>query len=610
MTFGNENTVKVSKQLKDDSSKHETDITREKIQWLEMVDSLHRGLVFIREQNAEILKRFNNFPTETKMNGQANKITSKNIPTGKGSKHHRPNKQSAYKDKDPFMFDLSKSNRCLRNTYPFRTDRKTHRLLQDIKWNQYETVQKSVLGKFTCEVQKCESQVEVERTVEDIRSDLVSAIDRKTSELEVSLGRSTTAKRRSCMDCVPQWKDNIVACLHDHKEKVMRDADEQLNKIKSIREQEIYLTPVTNRKTLFHGLGTNKDSAKKAAELFIILITKKIEDFVSALMAIEIQQEIIVFTFECQKSYVLKKIMQDIASGNFFDCVQYILNPNEFARTWLTKFTNTKIFHQKKCGKSFYAKIANKQIEDIFKIVGHCIKQLKSEEKLNLASWLDNFLKSIQNSERLPLSSADLAPLYSHYYEDACMTTFMLFINSRLANMENGIVQKFIEANENTVQGIDDSHKKIVDTLWGCTECCPFCHEPCFYTDQDHIKQGFSHRCIQHRPLGLYGFMDDHSHELVTENCNLLIQTSDKGYKFKTEESLRPCKDYKEEFCEWNIQLLTSNNESKYWNWFMCMRKEQLAQVYGGKDPNIPAEWINCTMNDAISSLDPVYICS
>lgn len=527
-----------------------------------------------------------------------------------GSKQHGPKKQSAYKDKDPYMIRRSKSNRSSWNKSTYRTDRKTHGLLQDMKWNQYETVQKSVVGKLTCEVQKCESQVEVERIVETIKSDLVSVIDRKTSELEVSLGKSATAKRRSCLDCVPQWKDNTVSCLHDHKEKVIKDADEQLNEIKSIRKQEIQLTPVTNRKNLFHGIGTNKDSAKKAAEQFIILISKKIEDFVSTLLAIEIQQEIIVFTFECQKSYVLKKIMQDIANGNFSECVQYILKPNDFAKTWLTNFTNTKIFHQKKCGKSFYAKIANKKIENIFKIIEHCIKQLKSEEKLNLSSWLDSFLKCIQNSDRLPLSSADLTPLYASDYEDACITTFMLFINSRLANMEDGIVRKFIEADEYSVQGVDKSHKKIVDTLWGCTECCPFCHEPCFYTDQDHIKQGFSHRCIEHRPLGLYGFMDNHSNELVTENCNLLIQTSDKGYKFKTEENLRPCKDYKEEFSEWHIKPLTSKNISNYWIWFMCTRKEHLAEVYGGKYPNFPAEWINCTMNDAILSLDTVYICS
>ncbi|CAC5363210.1 unnamed protein product [Mytilus coruscus] len=606
MTFGNENTVKVSEQCKDYSSKHDNDMFHEKtIQYLEKID---RDGVLIRKQTAEILKRLDIVSTESKDYGESNgKMTSKSITTGKGSKRNRPNKRSASKDRNRNSIFRPKSNGSSRNENSFINNRKSQGLLQDMKWNQYETVQKSVLGKITCEVQKCESHDEVERKVVDIRSNLVSVIELRTSELEYSLGKSVTAKRRFHIDGDQQWRDKTVLCLHDHKQRIMRDADKQLQKLKSIREQEIQFTPVTNRKNLFHGIGTNKDSAKTAAESFITLLTNKVQDFVSALMPIDIQQEIIVFAFKCQKSFVLKSIMRDIATGNFVDCVQYILNPNEFARTWLRNFTNKKMFHHRINGKSFYAKLANQKVEEIFKIVGLCIEQSTSH---NLPKWLDSFLKNMQNSNGLPLSSADLAPVFSQDYDDACMKTFKLFINSRLTNMKTGVVQTFINANENTVQTMADSHRKIVDSLWGCTMCCPFCHEPCFYTDPDHIKQGLPHRCIQHRPLGVYGFMDNNSNELVTENCNFLIQTSDKGYKFKTEENLRPCKDYKEEFGEWKIKPLTSNDESKYWIWFMCSRKEQLAQVYGGKEPCFPDEWIKCTMKDAISSLDPVYICS
>lgn len=58
MTIGNENTVKIGEQVKNDSAKHETEMMREKtIQYFERVDSLHRRVTLIREQNDEILKR-------------------------------------------------------------------------------------------------------------------------------------------------------------------------------------------------------------------------------------------------------------------------------------------------------------------------------------------------------------------------------------------------------------------------------------------------------------------------------------------------------------------------------------------------------------------------
>ncbi|CAC5357727.1 unnamed protein product [Mytilus coruscus] len=476
-----------------------------------------------------------------------------------------------------------------------------------MKWNQYETVQNLVFGKATCEVQKCESKEEVGHKVQDLRSDVKNDIYRKTSELETSLGRSAIAKRRSYIDSDQKWKDKTVICLYDHREKVIKQADEQLDKLLSSREEEMQSPPVTARRRVFDSQGTNKESAKKIVELFIILITDKIKENVSKLLTIDIQQEIIVFTFECQKSFVLKKMMCDFATEDFSEFVLYILDPNKYARKWLTNFTNKKIFHQKKSGMNLYAKLATEKIEKIFKTVGYCIKHVHSEEKYTLPKWMDSFLKHIQDSNQLPLSSSDLTPMYNPKFQDACMQTFMSFLNSRLDNMKNEIVQKFIDTNENTVYWVDDPYTKIADTLWGCSECCPFCREPCLYADKDHIKQGFNHRCIQHRPLGVYGFMDNHSQKLITENCNYLIQTSDKGYKFKIEELLRLFRDYEKEFSVWNIAPL-QNDKPNYWNWFMCTLKDQLTEVNDAKLPDIPGEWTNYTMTDAVQSLDSDYI--
>ncbi|XP_071123845.1 uncharacterized protein [Mytilus edulis] len=607
IVIGQDSDVKVNKRDRGTSSKKNRDIMSEK------VDSLSYEVILIRKQNDEIIQRLQsmgqNRPKRQK-NGRSNDvINNENIILGKGSIQRPQRELSARKDNDPYMFVRSNSNRKSRRKNTFKNDNKTHGLLQDLKWNLHETAQNLVLGKATCEVQKCESKEEVVHKVQDLRSDVKNYVDRKTTELEKCLGKSAIAKRRSYTDSDQKWKERTVTCLYDHKTKVIKQADEQLDKLLTSRKKEMQSSPVSARRKVFLTQGTNKESARTIVESFINLITDKITEYVSKLLPIDIQQEIIVFTFECQKSFVLKKMMCDFATGDFSECVRYILDPNQYARTWLTNFTNKKIFHYKKSGMNFYAKLANKKIEKIFKTVGTCIKHVHSEEKDNLPKWMDSFLKHIQASNQLPLSSADLTPMYHHKYQDACIQTFMSFLNSRLDNMKNGIVQTFKNTNEKTVDWVDNPYTKIVDTLWGCSECCPFCREPCLYADKDHIKQGFNHRCMQHRPLGVYGFRDTHSQKLITENCNYLIQSSDKGYKFKIEERLRLFGEYQKEFSDWKITSLP-NDKPNYWNWFMCTLKDQLTEVYDAKLPDIPGEWTNYTITDAIRSLESDYICS
>jgi hypothetical protein len=66
--------------------------------------------------------------------------------------------------------------------------------------------------------------------------------------------------------------------------------------------------------------------------------------------------------------------------------------------------------------------------------------------------------------------------------------------------------------------------------------------------------------------------MECKNSDLVTEWCNDLIETSDRGYRFKDDERLRPCKEYDQEFIDWKIEKHSSSSitEPLYWIWFMC----------------------------------------
>lgn len=70
------------------------------------------------------------------------------------------------------------------------------------------------------------------------------------------------------------------------------------------------------------------------------LISKKVHWYVSTLLPFKVQQFIIVFTFECQKSFVLKERMVNFNPSDVNIILKYIFNPNTYAEHWLVTFTD------------------------------------------------------------------------------------------------------------------------------------------------------------------------------------------------------------------------------------------------------------------------------
>ena len=507
------------------------------------------------------------------------------------------------------MFVRSKSNRKSKRKNSFGNDSKTYGLLKNTEWDQYEVIQKMILKDATCGLQRCQSIKEVEVATDTIKTQLEETIAKKTKKSEKAYSKSSAIKNMLSfsVERTEQLKENAVRRLKENGAKVITEANEQLIKLKDIRTEKLHMShdesPITRTNNK-----SSKETARDAAELFIEIVTTKIISHVSSLLPLQIQQDIIVFTFECQKSFVIKRIMKDFLSGNFHDSISYILNPNEFAKSWLFNFTNKKIF-LRKCGIHLYGKLADREIGPILKEIEKCIDHSK-EGSTNICNWITGFLDLILPSNVLPISREDLNEVQEE--TDLDIKTFLNIVRRRLDNIKSGVSLHFTNATAETVHWMENPHVKIMERLWGCTHCCPFCHEPCHFADFAHVELGFPHRCSQHRPLGVYGFTECKNSDLVTEWCNDVIETSDRGYSFKDDERLRPCKEYDQEFIDWKIEKHSSSSitEPLYWIWFMCIHKQQLAEVYGAQIPNIPKDWTGVTKKDALGSIKSIYICT
>lgn len=115
----------------------------------------------------------------------------------------------------------------------------------------------------------------------------------------------------------------------------------------------------------------------------------------------------------------------------------------------------------------------------------------------------------------------------------------------KLVEMENKVCKQFEFTTGASVQWKKSPVFEIMNTLWGCPEICMFCKEPCKNTTKDHVQEGHLHRCLQHRPEGIWGFRWRSSQKLQVEFCNHLVPST---YSYIMPWKSGPYKQYKKTF--------------------------------------------------------------
>ena len=181
--------------------------------------------------------------------------------------------------------------------------------------------------------------------------------------------------------------------------------------------------------------------------------------------------------------------------------------------------------------------------------------------------------------------------------------SFNVKFKEQLKVVMDGVIADLQQINVDDLGFTEKWLGKLVNDLWGCTALCPFCDEPCCYSNKNHCsEESTNHRCIQHRPEVVKGRHVRPNKDKIVYNCNYNV--SQKKPQFQVKGG-KPHKyiNYKKYFPQWHIDPSVAMDGSQYWLWFAVNFSKELVAHYKLKRITIPPSWHSISYEEAIGSL-------
>ncbi|XP_063417022.1 interferon-induced very large GTPase 1-like [Mytilus trossulus] len=332
-------------------------------------------------------------------------------------------------------------------------------------------------------------------------------------------------------------------------------------------------------------------------------IVKVILDQVSELLHIDAQESIQIL-FANGKYSLIKDILIHLAdTDDFEEYKSYIQDPHTFAQKWIVKLLGRTLFEEKHGNECLYTKHAKRRVSRIILHISKCIadttEDCKSHGKsICISEWIDRFLQHNCKASYLPL----LNDVFVHVRDRKIFNvdTFTIMLKEELPVIESKVMSRFSDVEENNVTLSSNPVPHIMDNLWGCSEICFLCKEPCMNTNKNHLEDRIPHKCLQHRPNGIGGVRLIASRELVIESCNYLVSTN-RPYTINSTQKSGKLRDYKRNFPDWDIP--PHSDVSLYWIWVITRYGEELKEMYDSEEPIIPKYWKSISKERALDSL-------
>ena len=380
-----------------------------------------------------------------------------------------------------------------------------------------------------------------------------------------------------------------------------------------------------------HGVKGKLDAYKETAKhLFLNTVQKKSDEFVAADFFCDRVKERVIATienaiprqivedimrhFSYDKYHVMLSVMEDLARKNHFPSfISYVKDSKSFVHSWMDTFIKKTIFETTGASDSRYIELAKSRLARIMK----CIKEAIVSTTEHTISQGGNWAESFESRVKAELAvRSDLLDPVTRKITD--VKDFKEKLLEKQADLENAVTEEFHSCDPNGIVWKGTSPiETVMKKIWGCPEQCPFCSEPCKH-NRDHLSEGVSHSCIQHRPPCVIGIHKSRRKELVIEPCNFKVQ-SDIDFKCSVidlkcrkigkcgastdEMTSHPYREYKTYLPDWDIAPNTTMEVSKYWMWFVGKYIDQLAERYSAVKPDVPVSWTAISDTDALDSL-------
>ena len=369
------------------------------------------------------------------------------------------------------------------------------------------------------------------------------------------------------------------------------------------------------------------------------MISQDLESIIQDRVDSQIPHELISHVLEtCGKKFQLMiKMLEELADkvckdkkSAFSDLNQYTSSPSDFARHWLRKYAEVHYFGKRKCNeKSEYQTFTSRTLVTTINNIYKCIdivsetcshaqvgfEQSNAAPKSDLEQWTNHFRAQLQE-KKLTVSEHAFSSAVQGY-KITISDDFTANLREKIDELSDKLSQKYEKSGISDITWTDESpFEKLFKTVWGCTEKCPLCGEPCHKTDVDHYsdKADDCHSCIQHKPSGIRGTRDKDSQKLGVESCNFNIKSTKirscgRWCKCDIDKCsiFHPYRQYKMYMPEWDIEPSATMTNCKYWMWIITEYRKELAAHYGANEPDIPPSWTNIDLKTAKLNLRQCY---
>ena len=406
------------------------------------------------------------------------------------------------------------------------------------------------------------------------------------------------------------------------------------------------------RHSLVRKLQSFKPSARKLFQAVVektsdeiivaSIISQDLEAIIQHRIDSQIAHELIVHVKETcgQKFELIIKILEELGDNvckdkerAFSDLKDYSSSPAKYAQRWLRIYAEKYYFgtnegKEKSEYQMFTSRTAATTIKDIKKCID-CARGIGIQADLtqsNAAKGIDNpetELKEWTNHFREQLRNKKLI-IFEHTFRSAYQgysitisDDFIQNLREKVDELSEKLREEYDKSGISDITWTDESpFEKLFKNVWGCTEQCPLCGEPCHKTDPNHFSDNAAdcHSCIQHKPSGIDGTRYVGSSKLAVESCNFDIQSTNilkcgSWCKCDSPECriYHPYREYKTYMPEWNIEPSATMTNCKYWMWIITEYRKELAAHYGVNEPDIPHSWTNIDPKTAKLNLRQCY---
>ena len=144
-------------------------------------------------------------------------------------------------------------------------------------------------------------------------------------------------------------------------------------------------------------------------------------------------------------------------------------------------------------------------------------------------------------------------------------------------------------------------------TLVGCNERCPFCKVQC--DAHTRIRKGGKHSATFHRPQGLSGMVNIDENRLITNDCPVMVASSDHFRSKDTNDEWKALKEYNKVYSNWTIKPNTDPDVEKYWKWVLAQHNKTFAGYHGAEvlEADVPDEWYEYEGDEIIKEIQQKY---